>query len=335
MTTANNQITLRDVRELDASTDLSVCLPQTKEADGGKITYHRLPIRCRPPIAPEAGNIAKTPAGLKRFALKFTDRWVTSIRAFGETPGELAADTPSSDQQKVTMSIALSDGRNGPTEDEENIISRLDDTTNFLRRQMVLNAEIRSTLNVAGGGKKEINEDNADMYADTLDTVNISKPLNGTADVDAETGRHPTRYIYPKVTLNGYFRTLFFAPNEKPIPVSVARSWGSGCQAPVIVVELESVFCNKLIKSVNMRVLEAVLTPPDISLRNRVRTSLIFPDAPCEEPLNDTVCDEAAALIPAINSPSRSQEAVEDSQSVGTPDTSVNEQPKRKRQRAE
>lgn len=276
-----DKFVVRDVRGLNAYNDLYVCLPMTRDTDSGKITYHRLPLRSRPDTVPvDAGNTIKFSPRLKRFALKFSDVWVSHIRAFGEN-SDGVEESPSTEQQKVTMGIALSDGRQGPTDEEADIISRLDHTTNFMRREMVLDADIRTTLNIAGGGKKDISPEKADMFAETLDSINISKPLQGSTDVNPETGRHPTRYIYPKVALDGFMRTLFFTPDRKPIPIALARSWGSGCQAPVVLVELESIFCNKLVKSLQMRVLEAILIPPDVRARNQVRTSLLFPEVPC------------------------------------------------------
>ena len=275
--------TIREVHELDARKDLYICLPTTKESDGGKAQQHYLHIRSRPTdAAPDAGNIVKTANGLGKFIMKFNDVWITHIRAFGQT-GDNGAQESVGEQQKVTMGIALSDGRVGPTEREADIISRLDDTTDFLRKQMILNADIRTTLNIAGGGKKDVTEENADMYAEFLDSINISKPLRGSPDMDAETRRYPTRYIYPTVRLDGWFKTHFWTPDGTRIPIALARSWGRGCEAPTVLVELESIFCNKLIKAVQMRVVEAVLVPPDVQPHKRLRTSLIFPGVSCEE----------------------------------------------------
>ena len=324
-----DKFVVRDVRELDAYSDLYVCLPVTREADSGKITYHRLALRSRPTTVPaDAGNAIQFSTRLKRFALKFSSVWVSHIRAFGENGDGAAGEgggSESAEQQKVTMGIALSDGRQGPTEEESDIISRLDHTTKFLRRQMVLKTDIRTTLNIAGGGKKDISMEQVDMYADTLDSINISKPLQGSADINAETGRYPTRYIYPKVVLDGFYRTLLFTPDRKPIPIALARSWGSGCQAPVVMVELESIFCNKLIKSLQMRVLEAILVPPDVQARSQVRTSLIFPDVPCGGADEEQPQLQLLPMAPSVELHSPNNSIVD--QSETPPTTSVEEPP--------
>ena len=276
---------------------------KASETGGGKGIWHSIPIRARVnkemvPMrfapASDNANVAvpegnrKSVQGLQRLALRLQNVWVSRISAFGDQDGH-------GDDSKVQMSISLT-GLNGATQEEQRVAEALDQLTNFIRRTMVGCKDIRAPLKIVPG--MAISEENVDGIASgVLDSVQICRSVEGTR-MPGES----RRFMYPKVSLTGFFRTQLFAPNGKTIPVAVARSWGMGTTASDVVVELESVTCTKLVKTIRMRVLEAILEPPTRQPTGQ-RFSLLFPDhtitqdeAKTEDPTSSPTSSETGSV---------------------------------------
>ena len=313
--TTHPTIRVINVEELEPHVDIALGFPLTKDLEGGKMGYHRVPIRCRTDT--DCPPVCKNTAGLRRLALRFENVWVPHIRAYGDEGASLNPDPGA----VVRMCIALG-GKKRPdavarmcmaltgNKKFDNVgdctgtiaIERLDEATRWIRKHMVLQPEIRQALGIAMGCKKEMTEETAEVYAETLDTVNIVKPSTTNPWVkeageeeeeEEEEGEQegvetrgegglspsaPVRYIYPKVAATGYYRSLLRTPSGGTITVAEARAWGNrGCRADVVLVELESIFSNKLIRSIQLRVLEAIITPPAAGIPRR---SLLHPDEP-------------------------------------------------------
>ena len=244
---------------------------------GGKGLWHSVPIRSRVaacngkspstyPSATDSENVAVTDGprsgvkGLKRLAIRLRNVWVQRISSFGEQDGQ-------GDDNKVQMSISLT-GRDGTSPEEQAVVDSLDSLTAFIRRIMVQCRDIRTPLKIAPG--MTISDENVDgVAAGVLDSVKICRTGGGGGE---------RRFMYPKVNLApGFFRTQLYAPNGTAIPIAIARAWSSGTTARDVIVELESITCTKLVKTIRMRVLEASLDPP-ASRDWSTRSSLLFPD---------------------------------------------------------
>ena len=245
---------------------------------GGKGIWHSVPIRARLssrdnthhatyPHAADSVNVAINDGprsgvkGLKRLAIRLRNVWVSRISSFGEQDGQ-------GDDNKVQMSISLT-GLHGTSDEEQAVVEGLDSLTGFLRRTMVQCREIRTPLKIAPG--MTISDQNVDdVAAGVLDSVQVCRSSNSGGE---------RRFMYPKVNLaSGFFRTQLYAPDGTAIPIAVARAWGSGTTARDVIVELESITCTKLVKTLRMRVLEAILDPPASRDGWSTRSSLLFPD---------------------------------------------------------
>lgn len=280
-----SNIVIFDPQCLSGSAHVVLGVPQELEYKandaGGKGVWHSIPIRSRvvtsndtTPLvhynkAEDSPNVAigdgtrNAVRGLKRLGIRLRDVWVSRISSFGDQEGQ-------GDDNKVQMSISMT-GLHGATDEEQEVINALDGLTSFIRRTMVQCRDIRTPLKIAPG--LSISDDNVDsIAAGVLDSVQICRSSDPTRG-------EVRRYMYPKVNLqSGFFRTQLFTPTGKPIPIAAARAWSSGTTAKDVIVELESVTCTKLVKTVRMRVLEAILEPPASRDSFTTRSSLLFPD---------------------------------------------------------
>lgn len=296
---AQNQCLFKviDVADLNAERDVLIGLPVEST---NKQTYHRVPIRSssletlddrkvRSQFLPGTRTVVQNCRGLPRFALRFHPVFAPGIKVY-----DSATEDPSSASPRVNMSFGFSlyDNRNGPTPEEERIIQNIDGLSSFIRRTLMTCDKLRTTLKL---GAPNMPSEQQKVLADTMD-LHIVRPAVDPAQTssmkrqrDNGEERMSSRYCYVKIVPNEpnipeVFRTYFWTPDGKPIPHSTVMGWRNFQAIPV--VEVEDVFVNKAMRSIQLKLRECIITPPQERMTRR--PSLLFPTQLCDSAVHNS-----------------------------------------------
>lgn len=279
-----------DVGELDAERDVFMGLPVEST---NKQTYHRVPIRSSSVETPDdrkvstqfvpgSKSVVQNCRGLRRLALRFHPVFAPGIKVY-----DSVADEPGSAAPRTNMSFGFSmyDHRNGPTPEEERVMQNIDNLSAFIRNTLMSCEKLRTKLKLGPSG---MSPEQQQLSADMLD-LHIVRPV---LDAQGSSSRRPvvrdgeeranSRYCYVKVVPNeGHipevFRTYFWTPDGKPIPHSTVLQWKNFQAIPV--VEVEDIFVNKAMRSIQLKLRECIITPP--LERMTRRPSVLFPAQLC------------------------------------------------------
>lgn len=295
-----------DVAELDAERDVVLGLPV---GSTNKQTYHRVPIRSscletpddrkiRCQFLPGSTTVVQNCRGLQRLALRFHPVFAPGIKVYDsandEAPGRF----------NMSFGFSLYDNRNGPTPEEERIMRNIDHLSAFIRRTLMTCEKLRTTLKL---GAANMSVDQQLLSADIMD-LHIVRPVVDAPSASSASSspghkrprdgeeRMNSRYCYVKVVphekhIPEVFYTYFWTPDGKPIPQSTVMKWRNYQAIPI--VEVEDVFVNKAMRSIQLKLRECIITPP--LERMTRRPSVLFPTQLCdsdavveEDPSNET-----------------------------------------------
>lgn len=232
--------------------------------------YHRVPVRSsagygsdgrpsRVQFMEGQSHMVQSPNGLKRLLMEFPRAWTPGLRSYQNIEGT---------QPSMSMGFALYDPKMGPTHEEQESMNRIDQLAHFIKRTMLRCEKARKLLKL---GNAVMDDKQQELAAEMLDMC-IARPA--TIGNDGQT----RRYCYPKVVLPGpnvpeSFHTWFWTPNGEPIPLTTLHKYQNFFIVPF--VEVDEVFVNKGIRSIQLRMRECIVYPP--TERSLTRTSVCFP----------------------------------------------------------
>lgn len=173
----------------------------------------------------------------------------------------------------VTLGFSLFDSREGPTEEDERVMANMDNLSLYLKRLMFSCERIRGTLKL---GAPRMDAQQIEMAAGMLDLM-VAKTAAPSVD-----GALPRRYCYPKVvlpspTIPDMFHTYFWTPNGEPLQWKDIHDFQNFKMIPF--VELEDIFVNKAVRSLQLKLRECIVFPPE--RRPTCRFSVCFPQREC------------------------------------------------------
>jgi hypothetical protein len=317
---------VRNAADLVADRDAVLVVPSEGNSKQGN-NFHRVPIRAAPPsdVCSGSGNgnvvdvegglrVAPTPAGLRRLLLRFPESFCNGVKEF---------DTADGERQNLSLGFALFDHRVGPTAEEARVLENIDALSGRIRRTLYGCERIRTTL---GFGSSKMSAVTQRTLADEMDLW-ISKPVTeeedtatsittpghnhssssgsgfnsykraygGAGAVVAVTQPPPprSRYCYVKLvpptpTVNEMFLTYLWTPNGRPLGLDAVRRLQKFRVVPF--VELEDVFVNKAMRSLQMKLRECIIFPPPE--RPTHRLSAAFPNRVCTRDAAEGICND-------------------------------------------
>lgn len=313
--------------ELDAERHAVMAVPTEGSKNGG----HRVPIRAaadgaaNPIFVPGTHRVAQSAGGLRRLLVKFPESYCHSIKEH--------AVTLEGDRANLSLGFALFDPRAGPTEEEERVMKNIDAFSDWVKSTMVGCERIRT---VVGLGAANMNEAKQRMVAEHIDLC-VSKPAAEPAphhnhNKSSEPPRPRGRYCYVKIvppspTVSELFLTYWWAPNGTPMSLDTVRRMQNFRVVPF--VEMEDVYCNKALRSLQMKLRECIVIPP--TERPTQRFSAAFPQRVCVRDLSvedDGIAPEPIAAIEeeeeeAAATPAKRQKRIADSPRSASPSAVV------------
>lgn len=289
-----------DVAHLNAERDVFMGLPVEST---NKQTFHRVPIRsaCMETVDERRVNVqfvhgSKTVVqscrGLRRLLLKFHSVFVPGVKVYTEGEDNAGGGGQGMARVNLSMGFGLYDNRTGPTPEETQIMKNIDDLSAFIRSNLVTCEKMRTTLKM---GPANMKPDQQRLLAETMDLY-IIRPLSDSSTGGGNTGngsamgrnnnngeeRMRSRYCYVKLVapephIPEVFHSYFWTPDGKSIPLKTIIEWRNFTATPY--VEVEDVFVNKAMRSVQLKLRECVIIPP--TERPSMRFSVCFPDRVC------------------------------------------------------
>lgn len=262
--------------DLDAERDIFLGVPVEGSS---KQSFHRVPVRssnisladgrlARVQMLPGESHVVQSTQGLKRLLLKFPRSFAPGVRMYQQdNSGDAGAD-----RQNVTLGFALFDHRAGPTTEEQQVQANIDSLAVFLRRMLFRCDKIRCTLKLGG---PRMDQRQQEVAADMLDLW-VARPAQTGSDGNSR------RYCYTKVVLPSsnapeVFQTYFLTPEGRRIPFDVVQKFQNYYVEPF--VEIEDIFVNKAVRSIQLKLRECVVYPP--AERVQSRPSLYMPNVIC------------------------------------------------------
>lgn len=308
-----------DVADLNAERDVVLGLPVEST---NKQTYHRVPIRSscfetaddrkiRSQFVPGSTTVVQSCRGLQRIALRFHQVFAPGIKVYDGASDDPTATTP---RFNMSFGFSLYDNRNGPTPEEERIMRNIDNLSAFIRTTLMTCDKLRTTLKL---GAANMSSDQQQLSADIMDLhivrpiVDVPQSSSSKRSRDGEE-RMNSRYCYVKVVPNEnhipeVFRTYFWTPDGKSIPHSTVMGWRNFQAIPV--VEVEDIFVNKAMRSIQLKLRECIITPP--MERMTRRPSVLFPTQFCDSAVASTEFEETEEPPTKQSRPVESEEATE------------------------
>lgn len=296
-----SQFHVVDALKLNAETDVFIGLPQEST---NKQTFHRVPVRSssldgagderiRVQFVNGSKHVVQSCRSLKRLVIRFPSVFVPWIKTYNDGNEDGGVAPGGASHNNLSMGFGLYDSRSGPTPEEEKIMKNIDRLSAFLRTNLVCCEKLRTTLKI---GNATMTPDQQRMMADTID-LHIVRPLD-PSQTKVTTGRDGeermrSRYCYVKIVppedhIPKVFHTFFWTPEGKPIPLQTVLNWKYYHATPL--VEIEDIFVNKAVRSVQLKLRECIIKPP--SERANVRFSMCFPDKVCEDVQPDATEEE-------------------------------------------
>ena len=278
--------------QIKADDNIVVCLPVAMELQRTGSIYHRVPIRCTEKqcgtaaveMVAGAGNIAKEAKGLKRLLLRFPPVFCPGVKQYQSN------EQDRQQQQNMSLPFALFDARKPEKSEEDNkLCTQVDAVADFIRKLVVGNQNIRRTLNLGRSG--EMTQQEVQMAADMLHgSIFLSRPV--------EEGR--ARYCYPKLvppttSTPTVYHTVFFKPDSSIISFDEVVAWNRGFTIEPCI-EMEELFVSKTVKSLQLRVRECIVYPPET--QGYTRYSVVFPDVALNPESNKRQMDAQEDDVP-------------------------------------
>ena len=281
-----------DVAHLDAERDVFMGLPIEST---NKQTFHRVPIRSscmetaddrRITVQFVQGSkcVVQSCRSLRRLLLRFHSVFVPGIKVYTEGDDGAA-------RTNLSMGFGMYDNRSGPTAEEEIIMKNIDGLSAFIRTTLMTCDRMRTVLKM---GAANMRPEQQRMLADNMD-LHIVRPVMeppapaGAFRAAAASGgggedRIRSRYCYVKIVspeehIPEVFHTYFWTPDGRSLPLKTVLGWRNFHAIPC--VEVEDVFVNKAMRSVQLKLRECIITPPID--RPTVRFSVCFPDQVCQK----------------------------------------------------
>jgi hypothetical protein len=290
------------------------------EGVGKQGHFHRVPIRAAVDTSPgataamvaveEGLRVAPTPAGLRRLLVRFPQSFCHGIKEFDAIPGV-------DDRSNISMGFTLFDHRTGPTEEQARVLANIDNFSARVRRTMYGCERIRTTL---GLGAANMPAAQQSIMADVMDLW-VSKPVSDSPPPSVTHGnkrggggavvhavdRPRCRYCYVKVvgpspTVNEMFLTYLWTPDGRPLSLDNVRRMQNFHVVPF--VEFEDIFCNKAMRSLQMKLRECIVYPP--AERATHRFSAAFPERRCTLQAAEGIDD--GTVVTTVPYPSAAEE---------------------------
>jgi hypothetical protein len=99
------------------------------------------------------------------------------------------------------------------------------------------------------------------------------------------------KVVAPAANVPEMFQTFWWTPDGRPLTLERVRAWSNFRITPF--VEIEDVFVNRAVRSIQLKLRECIVTPP--AERVTVRTSLAFADRVCGGAADADGADEPPA----------------------------------------
>jgi hypothetical protein len=243
--------------------------------------------------------------GLQRLLLRFPNAFVPGIKVF-----EASAE---GDRTNLSMGFALYDHRVGPTPEEERVLQNIDALALFLRSNIIKCDRIRRTLKLGPDSmtapQQQVAVEMMDLHvarpaATPMDAVGRPRALDGDG-ASSSGGAVPSRYCYVKLVapdpaVSEKYHTYFWTADGRRIPFETVVAYRNFHVIPL--VEPEDIFVSKAVRSVQLKLREAIVIPPAERMLQRV--SAFFPDRVCrikcdKEPVVVVVPDIASHESPS------------------------------------
>lgn len=277
--------------DLNPERDVYIGLP----VEGtGKQACHRVPIRsttlqnptARVQLLPGQDHVVQSTQGLRRLLLEFPVSFAPGVRVYNQE-GDAGAE-----RTNVSLGFALFDHRIGATPEETQVQANLDALGSLVRRQLLQCDRLRCPLKL---GPARMEPAAQTVAADMLD-LHVARPAAPGSDGVVR------RYLYTKVVLPSsnapeMFHTFFWTPTGERLSFDAVSRFQNFQVVPV--VEIEDIFVNKAVRSLQLKLRECIVYPP--AERATVRRSLLFPDQVCSS--SAVTCPEpvpapAAVVVP-------------------------------------
>lgn len=330
MAAATNVFHVVKAASLDPLRDVYIGLPVEGNS---KQAFHRVPVRssvlqnplARVQMLPGQTHVVQSTQGLRRLLLEFPQAYAPGIRVYTQ-------DSADGDRSNVSLGFALFDHRAGPSPEEVQVQTNIDALAALVRRQLMQCDKIRCTLKL---GPAKMEPRDQEVAADMLD-LHVARPASVGTDGNSR------RYLYTKVVLPSsnapeMFHTYFWTPDGQRLPYDVVQRYQNFQVVPF--VEVEDVFVNKAMRSLQLKLRECIVYPPAERLNTRV--SVCFPGRVCSadaaagsnEPPAPTIQPEsivdphpeeqAAPVVPVTTHQQEEQEESRDSDPHRPEDTTA------------
>ena len=182
------------------------------------------------------------------------------------------------------MGFALYDHRAGPTSEEASVQDNIDRLAMFIRRTLMKCEKMRCTLKI---GAARMDPKQQEIMAEAMDLW-VARPATPGADGSMRRFCWP-KIVMPTANIPEKYHTYFWTPNGERIPIETVQRYQNFKVVPF--VEVEDVFVNKAMRSLQLKLRECIVYPP--AERLSVRTSVCFPGRLCTS-------NQAAAQQPAL-----------------------------------
>lgn len=180
---------------------------------------------------------------------------------------------------------------NGPTEEESRVLRNIDDLAAHVRGTMMQCEKIRSTLKLGPATltmeQSQANDPDKEIVwhcvlADAMD-LHVARPLAASSfNSTGEGERSRSRYCYAKLVapdqnVHEMFHTYFWTPDGRSLPLNQVLGYRNFQVVPF--VEVEDVFVSKAVRSMQLKLRECIVYPPNE--QPNMRFSVCFPDRVC------------------------------------------------------
>ena len=224
------------------------------------------------PIRGNLSDSGEEHGDLPRVYLRLRNVRVLSVKSWDED--KKTEKRPKQGDEKLYMNIPMCNNRVGETEEQARLVRVMDKISRTVSTLVTASPSIRSGLQLFPNLKPELIE----SLAETLQ-INMMKPLpegQVAGEVLAD-GKYPARYFTPQVN-NKFRRTQFWDREGNKIGTDVVKTWTSGFDCALILVEVSHVYQNSNTRKIVCYVAEAVVQSIPLTGPAGVRTSLLFPD---------------------------------------------------------